>query len=71
MSIRILIVDDEEIVVRSCMRILGDLGCEVASSNNGAEALRLANQERERFSEVLPDLVKSIEKCISEEGRFL
>jgi DNA-binding NtrC family response regulator len=40
MKARILVVDDEEIVVRSCLRILSDPGFEVESVDNGWDALR-------------------------------
>jgi DNA-binding NtrC family response regulator len=40
MSARILIVDDEEIVIRSCRRILGDAGYDCDSAPNGWEALQ-------------------------------
>ena len=40
MSGRILIVDDEEIVRRSCLRILGDSDYEVEAVQDGLEALR-------------------------------
>jgi DNA-binding NtrC family response regulator len=40
MSARILIVDDEEIVIRSCLRILGDSGYVVDAAHDGAQALR-------------------------------
>ena len=40
MSARILIVDDEEIVVKSCLRILGDGAYAVESAQSGIEALR-------------------------------
>ena len=40
MSIRILIVDDEEIVIRSCTRILDGSGYLVDSASNGPDALR-------------------------------
>ena len=40
MSARILVVDDEEIVVRSCVRILANHGYEVDSAPEGREALR-------------------------------
>lgn len=40
MTARILIVDDEEIVIRSCLRILGDSSYEVDSVQDGWEALR-------------------------------
>jgi len=40
MKNRILVVDDEEIVVRSCMRILGGADYAVDAARNGAEALQ-------------------------------
>jgi DNA-binding NtrC family response regulator len=40
MSIRVLIVDDEDIVVRSCQRILADCGFEIDTVSDGWEALR-------------------------------
>jgi DNA-binding NtrC family response regulator len=40
MSARILVVDDEEIVIRSCLRILGDHDYEVESAQDGWEALK-------------------------------
>jgi DNA-binding NtrC family response regulator len=41
MKARILVVDDEEIVIRSCLRILGDDGdCEVEAAQDGLEALK-------------------------------
>jgi len=41
MKARILVVDDEEIVIRSCLRILGeDADCEVEAVQDGMEALR-------------------------------
>jgi DNA-binding NtrC family response regulator len=41
MKARILVVDDEEIVIRSCLRILGDDGdCEVEAAHDGLEALK-------------------------------
>jgi DNA-binding NtrC family response regulator len=40
MTARILVVDDEEIVVRSCVRILARGGYGVETANDGAEALR-------------------------------
>ena len=44
MSARILIVDDEEIVIRSCLRILGDSGHIVESVQDGGEALRKVDE---------------------------
>ena len=41
MKARILVVDDEEIVIRSCLRILGDdADCEVEAAQDGLEALK-------------------------------
>ena len=40
MSARILVVDDEEIVIRSCLRILGDCGYVVEAVQSGGDALR-------------------------------
>jgi len=40
MSTRILVVDDEEIVIKSCIRILDDDAYQVDSAQSGAEALR-------------------------------
>ncbi len=39
MSGKILVVDDEEIVVKSCLRILGDTDYEVEAAGSGSEAL--------------------------------
>jgi len=40
MSARVLIVDDEEIVIRSCLRILDGNGYQIDTANDGHEALR-------------------------------
>lgn len=44
MSAKILIVDDEEIVIRSCRRILGDSSYAVDSAHDGQEALRKVDE---------------------------
>jgi len=44
MSARILIVDDEEIVIRSCLRILSDSNYVVDSVQDGWEALRKVDE---------------------------
>jgi len=44
MSARILIVDDEEIIVRSCLRILSDSSYVVDSVKDGWEALRKVDE---------------------------
>ena len=46
MSARILVVDDEEIVIRSCLRILGESGYEVEAVQSGADALRKVEESR-------------------------
>ena len=40
MSTRILVVDDEEIIIRSCLRILGESNYEVDAVQDGLQALR-------------------------------
>ncbi len=40
MSARILVVDDEEIVIKSCLRILSGGGYQVEAVQDGREALR-------------------------------
>jgi len=40
MSARILVVDDEEIVIRSCLRILGNRDYRLESAQDGMEALK-------------------------------
>lgn len=40
MSAKILIVDDEQIIIRSCMRILGSEGYQLEAVQDGLEALR-------------------------------
>ena len=44
MSAKILIVDDEEIVIRSCRRILGDSTYVVDSAHDGQDALRKVDE---------------------------
>jgi DNA-binding NtrC family response regulator len=44
MSTRILIVDDEEVVIRSCVRILGDGSSVVDSVQDGFEAIRRVDE---------------------------
>ena len=44
MSTRILIVDDEEVVVHSCVRILGECGYETDSAADGREALKKVDE---------------------------
>jgi DNA-binding NtrC family response regulator len=51
---RVLVVDDEEIVRLSVLRVLAGTGCEVEAVVNGAEALR--EMERRPYDVVLLDL---------------
>lgn len=44
MTGRILIVDDEEIVIRSCLRILGEGEYQVDAVQDGVEALQKINE---------------------------
>ena len=44
MKERILIVDDEDIVIRSCLRIIADGDYQVDTSNNGLDALSKVSQ---------------------------
>jgi DNA-binding NtrC family response regulator len=55
MSARVLIVDDEEIVIRSCRRILADTEYQVEAVQDGAEALRKIDTER--FDVVILDIM--------------
>ncbi len=55
MSARILIVDDEEIVIRSCLRILADTGYTVEAVQDGADALRKI--EKEPFDVLILDIM--------------
>jgi DNA-binding NtrC family response regulator len=51
---KILVVDDEDIVRTSCSRTLSPEGYEVRLAKNGAEGLKMANEDR--FDLVLTDL---------------
>ncbi len=55
MKKRILIVDDEEIVVRSCLRILATEEYDIAVASNGLEALAKINDED--FDMVILDIM--------------
>ncbi|MEW6688934.1 MAG: sigma-54 dependent transcriptional regulator [Pseudomonadota bacterium] len=46
MKARVLVVDDEEIVLRSCLRALADTGHAVETAQSGAEALAKAGAAR-------------------------
>jgi len=47
---RVLVVDDEVAIARLVALIVGEMGCEVDTANNGAEALQ-------RISQNKPDLI--------------
>jgi len=47
---KILIIDDEEVVLDSCTQVLDGAECRVATANNGAEGLK-------RLEELKPDLM--------------
>ena len=55
MSARILIVDDEDIVVRSCVRILGDGDYQVEAVQDSTEALRKIDEGQ--FDVVILDIM--------------
>ena len=51
---RILIVDDEDIVIRSCLRILADGGYELEAVRDGLEALRIIDEKQ--FDVIILDI---------------
>jgi len=55
MSARILVVDDEEIVIRSCLRILGDRDYVVETVQDGLEALRKI--EENQYDVIILDIM--------------
>jgi DNA-binding NtrC family response regulator len=55
MSARILVVDDEEIVIRSCLRILGEGDYDVEAVQSGWEALR--KMDESHFDVVVLDIM--------------
>jgi DNA-binding NtrC family response regulator len=55
MNARILLVDDEEIVIRSCQRILGDGDYDVVAVSDGQEALRRV--EEGHFDVIILDIM--------------
>jgi len=55
MSARILVVDDEEIVLKSCVRILGNGEFQLETVNNGPDALRRV--EDSHYDIVILDIV--------------
>jgi DNA-binding NtrC family response regulator len=55
MNARILVVDDEDIVVKSCLRILDDEAFEIETAQSGPEALRKI--EEDRFDVLILDIM--------------
>ena len=51
---KVLVVDDEPVVIKSCQRILTDAGYEVDTAQSGCEGMRRALQEK--FDLVMTDL---------------
>ena len=47
---KLLIIDDEEIVLDSCTQILADSGYQISTTNDGSKGLEL-------IGEIRPDLV--------------
>ncbi len=47
---KILVIDDEEVVLDSCTQVLDGGDCRVTTANNGAEGLK-------RLEELQPDLI--------------
>ena len=54
-SERILLVDDEPLIVEMTSHILGNLGYEVTAARNGAEALAMFSGDPSRFDLVITD----------------
>jgi CheY-like chemotaxis protein len=54
-KIKILIVDDEKIILKAYAKELEAIGCEVYRAMNGQEAIKMA--QRENFDIVFTDLV--------------
>jgi DNA-binding response OmpR family regulator len=52
----VLVVDDEEILLRLMTRILERVGCTVACARDGAEARRLFDADPERFEVAILDV---------------
>jgi signal transduction histidine kinase len=47
---KILVIDDEEVVLDSCTQVLADAGCQVTTAGNGAQGLELV-------ANIQPDLI--------------
>lgn len=56
-ELRILVIDDEAFVLKLCVKILKNLGCEnVTTANNGKMALEELNQQQKIFDVIIIDL---------------
>ena len=53
----VLVVDDEEQVLKVCAKLLERMGYEVLTASSGRQALEVVRQNRERISLVLLDMV--------------
>lgn len=53
----VLLVDDEEMVVRVCVELLRKMGFEVFSATNGEEALEIYEKNNQEIDMVLLDMV--------------
>jgi CheY-like chemotaxis protein len=54
---RILLVDDEPLILDMTVRVLEDLGYEVVAAQNGVEALQLFRDDPHRFNLVITDQI--------------
>ncbi|MCA9795312.1 MAG: response regulator [Candidatus Eremiobacteraeota bacterium] len=55
-SVRLLLVDDEQMVLTTVARMLASRGYEVCTATSGGQALALASDPKEEFDLVLADL---------------
>ncbi|MBN2529853.1 MAG: response regulator [Deltaproteobacteria bacterium] len=56
-TVKILLVDDEAIVRKTCQRILSRIGFEVIGANSGQEAVALYRKHWKSISVVLLDMI--------------
>lgn len=54
---KILVVDDEEMLLKMCEKILSSYGYNVLTANNGPEALRILESHKYGFDLIITDLV--------------
>jgi CheY-like chemotaxis protein len=54
---RILIVDDEAIVLKYCRDMVESLGFSVIAANSGKDAVRIYEQEKDRIDLVILDMI--------------